>query len=190
MLSGVRLLWVQRVVRNDTIPATEHHRLYWETRQEEVFFNLYWQTKLSALSTLSAEGQPEPNLARQSFTPTTILTSICTLTNLVQMEAIPTKEAVVVPNVLVKIFCITGMPKIIQSDNGREFKNDILQSYALSFGIEWRFLCPWSQAPTRSRRYHLGSWSRSRQATIENERSLCHRKGPFKCLFRCTRPIK
>lgn len=40
MQSGVRLLWVQREVRNDTIPATEHQRMYWETRQEEVFFKL------------------------------------------------------------------------------------------------------------------------------------------------------
>ena len=72
-----------------------------------------------------------------------ILTSICTLTNFTQMEAIPTKEAVVVLKALAKIFCNTGMPKIIQSDNGREFKNDILQKYAQSFGVEWRFSTPY-----------------------------------------------
>ena len=59
------------------------------------------------------------------------------------MEAIPTKEAVVVLKALAKIFCNTGMPKIIQSDNGREFKNDILQKYATTFGIEWRFSTPY-----------------------------------------------
>ena len=72
-----------------------------------------------------------------------ILTSICTLTNFVQMEPIETKEACVVLRALCKIFCNTGVPKICQSDNGKEFRNTIIQQHAAFLQIEWRYSTPY-----------------------------------------------
>ena len=72
-----------------------------------------------------------------------ILTSICTLTNFVQMEPIESKEAVVVLRALCKIFCNTGIPEICQSDNGKEFRNSIIQQHASFLKIEWRFSIPY-----------------------------------------------
>jgi len=71
------------------------------------------------------------------------LTSICTLTNYFQMEPIPSKETIVVLNALCKIFCNTGVPKIIQSDNGREFNSEIMKTHAKWLDVEWRFSTPY-----------------------------------------------
>ena len=72
-----------------------------------------------------------------------ILTSICCLTNYVQMEPIPSKETIVVLKALSKIFCQTGIPKIIQSDNGKEFVSKIMQTHAKWLDVEWRFSTPY-----------------------------------------------
>ena len=72
-----------------------------------------------------------------------ILTSICCLTNYFQMEPIPSKETIVVLNALCKIFCNTGVPKIIQSDNGKEFYSNIMQTHAKWLDVEWRFSTPY-----------------------------------------------
>ena len=72
-----------------------------------------------------------------------ILTCICCLTNYFQMEPIPSKETIVVLNALCKIFCQTGVPKIIQSDNGKEFNSKIMQTHAKWLDVEWRFSTPY-----------------------------------------------
>ena len=72
-----------------------------------------------------------------------ILTCICCLTNFVQMEPIPSKETVVVLKALCRIFCNCGIPKIIQSDNGREFDSKIMQTHAKWLDVEWRFSTPY-----------------------------------------------
>ena len=72
-----------------------------------------------------------------------ILTCICCLTNYFQMEPIPSKETIVVLKALCKIFCQTGIPKIIQSDNGKEFYSRIMQTHAKWLDVEWRFSTPY-----------------------------------------------
>ena len=72
-----------------------------------------------------------------------ILTCICCLTNYFLMEPIPSKETIVVLKALCKIFCQTGLPKVIQSDNGKEFYSKIMQTHANWLNIEWRFSTPY-----------------------------------------------
>ena len=85
-----------------------------------------------------------------------ILTSVCCLTNYFMMEPIESKEAVVVLKALMKIFCLTGIPDIIQSDNGKEFKNSVLMSHAKFIKIEWRFSTPYKpNSNGRIERRHL-----------------------------------
>lgn len=49
------------------------------------------------------------------------------LTKFVQLRPLCSKRAVEVAKVLVDIFCIFGAPSILQSDNGREFVNQIIE---------------------------------------------------------------
>ena len=72
-----------------------------------------------------------------------VLTCICCLTNYLQMEAIPSKESIVVLKALCKIFCQTGVPEVIQSDNGKEFASVVMQNHAKWMNIEWRFSTPY-----------------------------------------------
>ena len=72
-----------------------------------------------------------------------ILTAICTLTNYVQMEPIPTKESIIVLKALCKMFCTTGVPTCIQSDNAKEFSGQLMQTHAAWMGVKWIFSTPY-----------------------------------------------
>nr|XP_022912037.1 KRAB-A domain-containing protein 2-like [Onthophagus taurus] len=50
------------------------------------------------------------------------------LTKFVQLRPLQTKTAEEVAKVLLNIFCIFGAPSILQSDNGREFANKIVEN--------------------------------------------------------------
>ena len=72
-----------------------------------------------------------------------LLTCVCCLTNFLIMEPIPSKEAIVVLDALCRIFCLAGVPEIVQSDNGKEFVSSIMQTHAKWLNIEWRFSTPY-----------------------------------------------
>ena len=72
-----------------------------------------------------------------------LLTSVCTLTNFWQMRPIKTKSAIDVVDALCDIFYCSGTPKIVQSDNGKEFSAKITQNHAKWLNIEWRFSTPY-----------------------------------------------
>ena len=59
------------------------------------------------------------------------------------MEPIPSKETIVVLNALCNIFCDTGVPKIIQSDNGREFDSTNMQTHAKWLDVQSQFSTPY-----------------------------------------------
>ena len=82
---------------------------------------------------------PEPSVAGNRY----VLTTACRLTNFLQCEPIPSKEAIVVLRALCRVFCRSGVPNIIQSDNGKEFQSSIVQSHAKWLGINWRFSVPY-----------------------------------------------
>ncbi|CAG4961256.1 unnamed protein product [Parnassius apollo] len=50
------------------------------------------------------------------------------LTKFIQLRPLQSKTAEEVSKILLDIFCIFGSPSILQSDNGREFPNQVVES--------------------------------------------------------------
>jgi transposase InsO family protein len=70
-----------------------------------------------------------------------VMVDICT--RFVFLEALPNKEAKTVAKALFKIFCTIGFPKIIQSDNGTEFVNEVSKLMNETLKIEHRLSTPY-----------------------------------------------
>jgi hypothetical protein len=69
-----------------------------------------------------------------------LLVCIDVFTGFVFLRPLRDTTAETVTRKLWKIFCTIGFPKILQSDNGSEFVNDILRSLVKITGIEHRFI--------------------------------------------------
>lgn len=54
------------------------------------------------------------------------------------------KEAAVVADALWKMFALLGPPRILQSDNGREFVNKVIKSFTELMGIDRKFIAPYT----------------------------------------------
>lgn len=70
-----------------------------------------------------------------------VMVDICT--RFVFLEPLPNKEAKTVASALFKLFCTIGFPKIIQSDNGTEFVNEITKLMAFKLQVEHRLSTPY-----------------------------------------------
>jgi IS30 family transposase len=75
------------------------------------------------------------------FTPTTkdhkyvlVLVDVCT--RFVFLKALRNKLSATIGKTLFKIFCLIGFPRILQSDNGTEFVNEILKSLSNQFSTQ------------------------------------------------------
>jgi hypothetical protein len=75
---------------------------------------------------------------------TALLVCIDVYTGFVILRALKQTTAEIVANELWSIFSIIGLPKILQSDNGPEFVNDVLQTLITITGIERRFISPYN----------------------------------------------
>jgi hypothetical protein len=75
---------------------------------------------------------------------TALLVCICIFTGFVILRPLKDTTAETVASTLWDIFCIIGFPKILQSDNGSEFVNDILRSLVKITGIEHRLITPYN----------------------------------------------
>jgi hypothetical protein len=75
---------------------------------------------------------------------TALLVVICLFTGFVQLRALKSTTAEETAKHLWDIFCIIGFPKIIQSDNGPEFCNDVMRTIIKISGIEHRFISPYN----------------------------------------------
>ena len=73
-----------------------------------------------------------------------ILVTICTFTSFVLLQALPDKSAVTVADALWRTFAIFGPPKTLQSDNGTEFLNEIVQQLIEAHGIEHRLIAAYA----------------------------------------------
>ena len=71
-----------------------------------------------------------------------ILVCVDVFTRFLVCRAIRDKKAPTVAEELVKIFSILGLPRIIQSDNGTEFANNILAKVAEILHIDQKFTTP------------------------------------------------
>jgi len=61
-------------------------------------------------------------------------------TGFIMFSALKTKEMSEVTQALWEIFTTIGMPKILQSDNGTEFKNQAVQALCRQHGIQLRYI--------------------------------------------------
>ena len=75
---------------------------------------------------------------------TTLLVCIDVFTGFVILRAMKNSQAETVAAELWSIFALIGLPKILQSDNGSEFANDVLRTMVKLTGIEHRFISPYN----------------------------------------------
>ena len=75
---------------------------------------------------------------------TTLLVIIDVFTGFVILRPIKTNSAEIIARKLWNLFCLFGIPKILQSDNGSEFVNDILRALVKITGIDHRLISPYN----------------------------------------------
>lgn len=75
---------------------------------------------------------------------TVLLVVIDVFTGFVLLGPLKSNDAESVARKLWKLFCIFGVPKILQSDNGPEFVNDVLRSLVKITGIDHRLISPYN----------------------------------------------
>jgi hypothetical protein len=75
---------------------------------------------------------------------TALLVCICVFTGFIILRALKNTKAETIASELWSIFCLIGIPIILQSDNGPEFTNDILRALIKLTGIEHRFISPYN----------------------------------------------
>lgn len=73
-----------------------------------------------------------------------ILVLVDVFTGFVMLRPLAVKTAQVTAEALWDIFSVIGIPKILQSDNGREFDNETLASLNLVVGIPHRFIAAYN----------------------------------------------
>ncbi|OAD81563.1 hypothetical protein PHYBLDRAFT_93581, partial [Phycomyces blakesleeanus NRRL 1555(-)] len=56
---------------------------------------------------------------------------------------IPDKMSITIATQLVQIFCNYGLPKVLQSDNGTEFVNELVKLFMQNRGIDHRLVIPY-----------------------------------------------
>ena len=59
------------------------------------------------------------------------------------LRALPNKQSDTLVKAFTQIFCDFGIPKVIQSDNGTEFKNSLMKKLVDSLGIDHRLTTPY-----------------------------------------------
>ncbi|GJJ75509.1 hypothetical protein EMPS_07867 [Entomortierella parvispora] len=70
-----------------------------------------------------------------------IVVDVCT--RFVFLRALPDKQANTVAKALFDIFCTVGFPRVLQSDNGREFVNQVMLAMTSEFNVDHRLLTPY-----------------------------------------------
>jgi hypothetical protein len=70
-----------------------------------------------------------------------ILVDVCT--RFVILEPIPNKETLTVAKVLFRLFSLIGFPRVLQSDNGREFVSDIMKEMTTTMEVQHRLVTPY-----------------------------------------------
>lgn len=75
---------------------------------------------------------------------TALLVFIDVFTGFVILRPIKTTSAEIVANELWNVCCLFGIPKILQSDNGPEFVNNVIRSLTKLAGIEHRYIAPYN----------------------------------------------
>jgi len=75
---------------------------------------------------------------------TVLLVIIDVFTGFVILRALKNKEAETVARELLSVFCLFGFPRILQSDNGTEFVNQVLSSLLSLTGVQQRLIAAYN----------------------------------------------
>ncbi|OBZ86740.1 Pro-Pol polyprotein [Choanephora cucurbitarum] len=70
-----------------------------------------------------------------------VMIDICT--RFVILRPIPNKTAEAVVQALIPVFCDFGIPRILQSDNGKEFANQVMQRFKAKAWFDHRLITPY-----------------------------------------------
>ncbi len=84
-----------------------------------------------------------------------ILVDMCTRFTL--LRALQDKSALTVARTFWELICIFGPPKVLQSDNGREFVNQVLAALAKLAGIDHRFTVPYNPRANAAAERHVST---------------------------------
>jgi transposase InsO family protein len=84
------------------------------------------------------------NLPESVDGKTVLLVVVDVFTGFVILRALPNKEMETVARELWSIFALLGLPRIIQSDNGTEFVNQVLEALVRLCGIEHRTIAEYN----------------------------------------------
>ena len=74
---------------------------------------------------------------------TQILTIVDVMSGYAILRALPDKSMGSVARVIWEVLCEYGTPKIMQSDNGTEFVNSVMQELTKLYGIDHRLITPY-----------------------------------------------
>ena len=129
--------------------------------------------------------------SRNGYNYILVIVDICT--RFVFLRELRNKEAMTVAKALMKLFCDIGFPKIIQSDNGTEFVNEILKEiykvskidhrlisayHARANGLAERFVQTISQSILKILNGQLDAWD-----LHNNKIGALHNSTPFSLMF-------
>lgn len=70
-----------------------------------------------------------------------VLVDICT--RFCVLRPIPNKQSHTIVSTLIQIFCDFGLPRVLQSDNGSEFVNDLMRHFKRASGFDHRLVTPY-----------------------------------------------
>ena len=91
----------------------------------------HWAIDLATFNQVSTSGN----------TYMLVMVDICT--RFCILRALPNKQSDTLVKTLTQVFCDFGIPRIVQSDNGKEFKNSNMKNLAQSLGFHHRFSTPY-----------------------------------------------
>ena len=130
-------------------------------------------------------------------------------TKFCQLRAIKAKSAVEVANALLDVFSIFGVPVILQSDNGKEFRNEIIEALKVLWSglqiVHGRARHPQSQGSVErcngDVKVQLATWMRTNKSKkwsiglkfVQIQKNQSHHTGigisPYKGLFGIDTPL-
>jgi len=99
-----------------------------------------------------------------------VVVDVCT--RFVFLEPMKNKEAATVAPILFKLFCSVGFPKIIQSDNGSEFVNEIIHHLVSTMNVDHRLTTPYHPRANGVAERHVRSFKDLLKREIEGESTL------------------
>jgi hypothetical protein len=128
-----------------------------------------------------------------------IVVDVCT--RFLLLRPLQSKSAQAVATCLFHIFCDFGFPKILQSDNGGEFSNQVIKEICKYSGISQRLISPYNpranglaerfvQTATRSIKKSISGdttswdlWLPSVQLAVNSKVAAVHGSTPFSVMF-------